>query len=417
MPNNNWKWTDDYEGSKFKVVREEKGWKQIGIDGLSDRTVRAIESNDSSLASFDSVKNYAGKLDLPLDYFRRYVPDPRVNAELVKICLRAVFAAYLAAWRTILRPWEFTKVRTALGKIARDLPLELDPTEAVDYTSSQAMRKIIQSFASSNGHPLSKGIILVDEERGAEMLPDVAQSWRYIVQIDSCDDTVQLLRLLGGSILCSIYESGVGVVAAAACDFIKGNFYTRGAQGYTQAIRLSQTPARLMETENFLSEPEGNLFTPSPSNKTTLANATLNIYLGHAHRIGYVADHGGSLRNRADINVVSNGGSRGPLLVIDTDPIDASVELRGFKLLDSLPGLYVAAGTRAIVTDLDGHPLRFGPDIDLERIFSRPASEWSKALNDYRIRFIVAATEALANEIGSVLGTHNDKKGKPVAAR
>src|SRR5206468_1992805 len=106
------------------------------------------------------------------------------------------------------------------------------------------------------------------------------------------------------------------------------------------------------------------------------------------------------LAARKDVNLISYGGSRGPILVAE-GIIDASLELtKGFKLLDSIPGLFLAKGAGAYVLNLDTNArFNFGPDGKLEAIFALPEEQWARELDKYRVRFLVAATEDLAQAI------------------
>ena len=76
------------------------------------------------------------------------------------------------------------------------------------------MQRVFQQFASTRAHPLSEGFLLVDEERPPKLIPDSASSWRYIVQLDSMDDSNAAGAGVGGSVLVSIYKRGVGFIAA-----------------------------------------------------------------------------------------------------------------------------------------------------------------------------------------------------------
>ena len=408
-------WTESFDPAKFATARQQRGWSQEEVSskadqllrqkglnvrsgGVSVRTISKVENGDPTVTP-EYLELCAEVLGEPLEFFQRGECPRPVVSELVRVCLVAVFAAYSAAWAAILRPWEIDLRPTSRGKIGAH-----DPTAPVDQSTSDVMQAVFQQFATTRAHPLSQGFLLVDEERPPRLLPDGASSWQYIAQLDSMDDSNAAGAGVGGSILVSIYKRGVGFIAAAACDLMKGIIYSRGINANTQAIRLAsellQNPVRSGDFQ----EPVGVPVTLTLSGRKDISNAVINLYLGHANRIGLTATQAPNLVKRNDVNVVSFGGSRGPLLVTE-GVIDASVEFaKGFKLLDAAAGLFLARGAGAVVQNLDDNAsFNLGPDEDLEAIFRLPETTWPKALDEHRVRFVVAATGDLATGIRALL--------------
>ncbi|MDX1981973.1 MAG: hypothetical protein SFV51_17005 [Bryobacteraceae bacterium] len=395
-----------YDGAKFLELREANGWAQKSVPGFggnadsTQRRVGAIERGEPGVPLGD-YRIYAKALDKPLEYFLRAVlVDSATAHALGHTCTALVTAADRAAHRTLARPWGMRTAETLDCKITGLSPGE-DPTQPVDYSTSSAMRALISLLANQNDHPFSHGVLVIDEETGVEIYPAGARTYKYILQCDSADDTVAFERKLGGTCLASVYQKGAGLIAASASDYMRGLIYSRVRGASTQAIRFRRKLSGRRDAF-------GSIYYLHPTARKELKGATINLYLGHANRIGLCAAHAPKLCDRRDVSIVSYGGSRGPLLVADGS-IDAALEFtKGFRLLDALPGLFLADGAGAVVRGLDEHGAfdLHGPYTEMEAILeTKPRKEWPKGLDRYRVRFVVAATPELAEELAGHVDT------------
>ena len=428
-----WYWTEEYDGQLLKAERVKQGLNQdqladfaesphpIRLPGssatLGVRSIQKIEINVSTV-SFDLVQLYAARLKKPLSHFqRKYRLPPRDvgDDELLKLCRVAVYGAHNVAQWVMAHPWEDRLRPTSSGKITGS-PQD-DKTDLIDQVTSDFIRNVFQQAVARPRHPLTDGAILVDEELGIVQLSDGPA--RFVIVVDSADDTVQFKRSLAGMILVSIYEIGVGVVAAAALDVIRRKLYCRVRGAGSQAIQISDSLDRRIEPGEEIDPPGRMTVTLRPSGQKQLSGSTLNVYTGKAYRIGLLAKTAPTLSSRNDINVVSYGGSRGPVLVADST-LDAAIELtKGFRYIDALSGLFIAAGAGATLkveqvrsfdaTDATpigvrlqaSNPLDFGPIQELDDIFLGAAGEEERRqkLERLRLAFVVSGTEDLATEI------------------
>ena len=192
------------------------------------------------------------------------------------------------------------------------------------------------------------------------------------------------------------------MVAAAAVDFLGAQVLSRGLRSATQAIRLNAPLSKMESAFSIGDSPEGSSVSLELTDRRSVKGSTMNCYLGKGNRVGRLAQTSPRIAASPDVALVSNGGSMGPLLVA-LGSIDSAVEsTKGFKLLDISSGLFLADGAGAIVERLeetDTAPFEFGVDRRLEAIFEEHQSTWGEELEKYRVRFLVAATRDLADDL------------------
>jgi hypothetical protein len=249
----------------------------------------------------------------------------------------------------------------------------------------------MESFVKRPRHPLAEGVLIACEELGVNVFPEGAR-WRYLAIIDSLDDSVQGKAGTAGTVIVSFYEQSVGIVAVAACDLVKRTILSRGLGGATQAIKLGAYDAQAGAGSG---EPSSvPLFR---SRRTKLHGAVVNMYLGKAERVPLSLAAAPELF-REKFSLTSYGGGRGALLCSEGS-VDATIEIaKGFKVLETAC-CFLADGAGAVVQNLDGTPFNFGPDMRLEAIFDGPQSGWAAALDAYRLKFLIACTPELAEDI------------------
>jgi hypothetical protein len=328
-------------------------------------------------------------------------PTDREAAAVAEALQIAVTHALQHAWFCLAHPYSIGLRPTSRTKIT-DFALEDDPTELMDQVTSDAIYHALTQLAVS-GHPLSTGWIHVDEEQGARTIAtgnsSKSQS-NWIILIDSSDDTAAMSKGLGGTIEAAAYYKGSGWIASVVADFVRCRLYTRVRRSKTTAIELSLPEAATLPRLK-LKPPHGSVVPLAPSRRQSLKGASICIYMGKPGRVLKTAEQARNLLSeRTGIKEIhSHGGGRGPILVAE-GLIDGSVEfVKGFKYLDSVPGMYLADGAGAVVRELTGHEINFGVDTAFENIFSKPTHEQSQALEGLRRRFIVAATPELAEEL------------------
>lgn len=357
----------------------------------------------------------------------RFKPIARHIGEVLQI-----FTARCAdeATRILARPNLGPAAVTSFAKVNPD-----DKSKEVDLASGAVMRQVLDAAAKSPGSPLSGGFYLIREEDEPQLIPGLMprNEAEFAITGDEIDDTDAALAGRGGSVLGAAYIRGVGWVAASIADIVARRIYyttlgTGASALQLEALRPEPIPSSVPLV---LDLPHGTILPVGPSGAKSLAGSRVSMYTGKPDRIVKTAtlapdllSSGKDLPGAANIASVSSiGGSLGPALV-GMGVIDAAIEFaKGFKKLDAIPGLLFALAARATVVDLEGNPLHFGVDPELERLLDactpaqgseKPAEDprvLSKHVDELRQTSVVAATPELANEILERLGSLRESGG------
>lgn len=400
------KLNDVYDNELFKSTREGLGLVQkqcVENGSLTLSDIDRIENPRSDQVSEGKYAAYARRLGKPLAYFLRRRPHPSpVEIAAIERCMGQAVMHGLRKVRFSMRnsyafrPWEVLPK----DKIT-DQDIADDPPEPVDQVTSDAIEKVLREIAKLPGHPFGSGSLLVDEEKGFLIIVRGSQGEiRWVIFVDSADDTSLFKNELGGMILASAYYVGAGWQVAVACDVVRGRLYSRACGSATKGLQLrfpkDESEPRFQRKD----DPVGSALTLSPSKKRVLKGSSVCMYLGKPTRVLETAARCGVLLGKMGIReIIPRGGSQGPILVGE-GLIDAAVEVvKGFKIIDSMPGLFLAAGMGATVLTPEGAAFDFGPEPDLEAVLALPADSRRDAFEALRRRFVVAATTELAKEI------------------
>jgi fructose-1,6-bisphosphatase/inositol monophosphatase family enzyme len=314
-------------------------------------------------------------------------------------------AAHAARWmlNVLARPNLVDAGTTSPLKITSTNPAH-DRTTRIDRATSDAMHEVLATLARQPGHPLARGYTVVDEETGPMRHGGARrdQPTDLYFFLDPTDDTRLAGRGLGGTCLVSVYGRRLGWLAVAAADPIRRRIYVREAGAPSQVVSVSS-----FEGDFERGGPEGHERVFRPSGRTEVAGMSLNLYTGKPRRLLASAKVARPLLEAmGEGELLSEGGSRGLILVCE-GLVDAAVEIvSGFRALDLMPGAFLAEGAGLTCTDLKGTPLQFGPDRDLEDALDRMVAQperASKELDKLRRKFIVAASPALAREIAALI--------------
>jgi hypothetical protein len=393
------------DGGKFKDARGSHPQKKfVEADVLTLSDIDRIENNRRNPAASEvKVAAYAKKLGKPLPYFLRnnHQPSP-IEVSAIERGLSQAVAHALRRVRFAMNNAYAVSAWEALPKDKiTDQDIADDPAEPVDQVTSDAIEKVLRSLAERPGHPLASGCLLVDEEKGfVVIVRGHSGEIRWIIFVDSADDSSLFKNELGGMILASAYYVGAGWQVAVACDVVGCRLYSRSNGSATKGLKLPFPNDEVEPRFRRKDDPIGRALTLSPSRKTTLKGSSVCMYLGKPQRILETASRCAVLLGKKGIReIIPRGGSQGPILVGD-GRLDAAVEVvKGFKVIDSMPGLFLAAGMGATVLVPDGTAIDFGPEADLEAVLGLAPEARRDAFEKLRRRFVVAATPELAKEI------------------
>jgi transcriptional regulator with XRE-family HTH domain len=419
-------------GAKLRQLREAKGWSQEDLAAHSGVNVRAIQRLENGLGvpRPSTRRALAEALGVAVGDLYPSTPPPVLwtpqQLETLAQTLRIAvgYALQVGNGHEVLLPGGNghtvrygipapEDVHTLPDKITSESP-ERDPSHPIDLATSAVIRCVLEwAYRHAPAtNPLSQGFHLFDEEFGyiAEFVRTDMPP-RLVVFVDSADDTTRARRGIGGTSLISVYGYGAGWCAVAMGDFTRMNLYWRiaGPREPAEGLHLPFDPdakRRLQQTsvdrEHF-TDPVGWPLKLRTATTTALLGASLNIYTGKAARLPDTARNGRRLLDLAGstAEVLSEGGSRGTLLVAE-GLVDAAVEfVKGFRPLDFAPGAFLAEGAGAVVVNPDnGQDISFGPDPEFEEIIDQLIPKCDNCIFDQlRQRFVVAASRPLAEAI------------------
>jgi len=322
--------------------------------------------------------------------------------EITNTILKALVKAHHAGRDAVERPHSIPNADRTLPSKITDRSKVDDPTEPVDVATGGPILKTILSEAKKQGHPLREGFDYIEEESGHQRVSAAGYSAqghpKHCVFVDSADDTSQFRRNLGGTSLIGVYRHNVGWICAAAVDAVHARLFS--------AIRgLHPTAEQLPASPPNGSAVRGRALHLGPSGRKTLRGACANLYLGKPYRILEAATTYAKLLSEANgiRETVSYGGSRGALLCAQ-GVIDVAVEMKGFRLIDCIPGAFIAKHSGCSVVDESGQPFRFGVDRELELVLASGSGDRIvEHVTKCRRKFICAATDALAQQVHSQL--------------
>jgi len=412
---------DKLNAERFREERKRQKLSQLALAVAAkhdERHVRRIESGQWHLVSEAAVLDIAKALGKPIEFFFKselkvLTRDEHraLQAEATQIA-QAICAAGEAALNkaafALRNPHRFPPAQTDPSKVNPS-----DKSKLADIVCGEAIAEVLSAVARNRNHVLSDGYYWIPEEREAAWIPGLSNGaikLRTLIA-DEADDTPAFATGLGGTVLLACHKAGVGWIAAMVADFARRRLYYRVFGASTVAVQLDEPNPHHSLLPNLdlqIAELHGRPFHVSPSTTETLADASVNLYLGKANRVLDTARIGEHLltKNRAAIH--SHGGSLGPVLVADGS-IDAAVEfVKGFKRIDLIPGLFIAHGAGAkvflLTEDFELSEFDFGPDSQLAEIVK--AADKSERVESIRQRFVVAATTELAEEIAERLRKH-----------
>ena len=340
------------------------------------------------------------------------------NQALALIGQIAVSEAMWVALRAHFLPWTAQGGTSALKEIADD------PAKAIDMVAEAAITRVLTAATRTPDTPLARGCLVITEERALFPLanPSGEINEDLLVFVDPVDFTAAACRGLDGSVLISFYEMNTGFRAAVVGDIYRRRLYTRrqGRKSEGMSVMFNQDPLRFLGSRNLnLETPTGAPMDLHTSGRESLEEASVNIFLGKRDRLIKAATEGSTLWNwenkdqqpngeRGVKEIFSVGGSLGPVRVAE-GTWDASVEIvKGFRTWDFAPGAFIAEGAGAAVVDLKGQRISFDTIPQMKAWRSQRFTK--DALDATRQKFIVAATDKLAQQIVSVLAQHNASK-------
>lgn len=324
-------------------------------------------------------------------------------AAIGEACKVAVAAAAEQIPAIIRSPWKAGVVNTRVHKIGSPQDDETDP---IDKVASDVIAMQFKELASTPNHPIGPDYVMVDEEMS--VTNHAKGPPKFFIFCDPVDDTLRAKRRIGGAVLISVYMIDVGWIAAAAADPTRMRIYSRVAEDVSKAVEVPSFARRVVDGLPAIQA--GTDVRLRPSSRESVEGMVLNVYTSKPARLARAAKDLGRLLETMGSSgrVLSEGGSFGLLLCTDGG-VDSAVEIaKGFRPIDFLPGAFLAAGAGATCLRLDPNTskpkgaLSFGPDPKLEaaigRMIADPASA-TKELDALRTKFVVAATERLAERI------------------
>jgi len=331
--------------------------------------------------------------------------------------------------RTQALPWVAQPDSTALKPNEKE-----DAPKKIDLIAEKVVHRILAE-AQRQDLPLGRGCLVVTEERGLNFTVGPASELKedILVFVDPVDYTSAACRGLDGSVLISFWNAHEGEIrAAVAGDLYRRRIYWRRRGHPSAAMRLifPEEPTRIFSSEGQHLDPPGGIpLDLQTTGKTTLELASVNIFVGKPERLTRAVQLAGPLwewKSRTGVGIgeiFSVGGSLGPIRVADGS-WDLSIEIaKGFRTWDFAPGAFIAAGAEGVsVVPLSFQGGKYTKDDDsgAHRLGDRDCKfdisptllrEWIKkrfdkdTLDASRKRFIVAASEELAEEVLAVLNS------------
>lgn len=309
---------------------------------------------------------------------------------LAKTGIRIVKSAMTHAIRAVRMPHTAGKVSTDAGKKTSSSAQD-DPTLAVDAAGLNAIREGLQEASLDADCPLSEGFCFYNEETSRQEFSGLATTFdfrksKWIVFADPVDYSEGARLGIDGSVLLTFYHVDIGYCVSVAGDLFRNKIYWRSR--FRHAMKLELGSDEVL---------------PAASLRTTgnkaLSGARVNMFTGRPERLVRTVSESGSLLTDGRIKTTfSVGGSLGSLRVAD-GLYDASCEFTfGFRPWDFAPGNFILAGVPdAVVVDMGGDPIEFGPNDELMKHVLKDFT--GDSLEACRQTFIAAATRDLADEI------------------
>ena len=356
-----------------------KSLPQKGLDAILHLVQEFSEKKDSNIVP-KQKKTPSSKISKQ---------DHEFNHALLDIALEAALeGACMAIW-TYHHPGWVDDVSTSQSKSNQD-----DKTHPMDYFADKAIEEYLMTASKTPGNPLSKGFIYFSEEERPKRISGLnGKEEDLIVLIDPVDFTESAKLGIEGATLVSIFSQRKGVLVSVVVDLFRDIVFSRqaGRPSFAQKFVFNQDPASSKTNKDELKISLGSPINLFLSDQTSLNGATLNIFTGKPSRMLLAGIRAQRIFDR-DTGVKTNHSVGGSVAMarLAEGVYDATIEVRGYRPWDFIPGAFIADGANAVVIDLEGNEIDFGND----RLKFKDGE-----ISNERQEFIIASTVELAEII------------------